>query len=63
MTKIRWFCGICGTELIYVRDSWICPQCGEHKDTKKEDICNSYVEGFKDGYNRAHDDMVEGIKR
>jgi len=61
---MNWFCGQCGTQLIYVREEWVCPQCGEYtnKDTKDE-ICDSYVEGFKNGYNRAHDDMSEGIQR
>ena len=64
---MAWFCGICGTELIYDDETriWWCPKCNPNfiDQLKTKQVCDSYAEGFKDGYNRALDDMSEGIKR
>ena len=60
-----WFCN-CGTQMVFMRGKWICPKCTplyEIDAELRKELCDNYVSGFKDGYNRAHDDMVEGIKR
>lgn len=60
-----WYCS-CGAKMVFMRDKWVCPRCTPlyELDTQlSKELCDSYVSGFKDGYNRALDDQSEGIKR
>ena len=69
---MTWFCLTCGTELEYdaVARFWWCPKCHPSYTQselpaytvmeEKDKVCESYVEGFKDGYNRAMAPIVTG---